>query len=143
MCSSDLASTWSARLRAFGTLDEITRSVRQVRNIEVLLSRADQVEAAARAIRPHLEPGLEVQAAPAELTVRFPTGKREEELAAVLAALVSAGIAVTQFREVQTDLEDAFMTVARQAEGEPGPAEPRPASAEPRRAVERPEGVTP
>jgi hypothetical protein len=26
---------------------------------------------------------------------------------------VSAGLGVTQFREVQTDLEEAFMTVAR------------------------------
>src|SRR5262245_7051815 len=39
------------RLRAFGTLDEITRSVRQVRTIEVLLGRAEQVEAAAQTIR--------------------------------------------------------------------------------------------
>ena len=37
--------------------------------------------------------------------------KREEELASVLTALVSAAVAVTQFREVQTDLEDAFMIV--------------------------------
>src|SRR5439155_19323401 len=32
------------RLRAFGTLDEITRSVRQVRTIEVLLARDDQID---------------------------------------------------------------------------------------------------
>jgi ABC-2 type transport system ATP-binding protein len=48
--------------------------------------------------------------------VRFQTWEREDELAGVLTALVAAPVAVTQFREVQTDLEDAFMTVARQAE---------------------------
>jgi ABC-2 type transport system ATP-binding protein len=104
------------RLRAFGTLDEITRSVRQVRNIEVLLTRADQVDRAAGVIRAGIEPGMEVSASAAESTVRFQTGKREEELAGVLTALVSASVAVAQFREVQTDLEDAFMTVAKQAE---------------------------
>ena len=30
-----------------------------------------------------------------------------------LAALVAGGLGVTQFREVQTDLEEAFMTVAQ------------------------------
>jgi ABC-2 type transport system ATP-binding protein len=104
------------RLRAFGTLDEITRNIRQVRTIEVLLTRADQIDLAVRLIRAAIEPGMEIAAAPAESTVRFQTGKREEELAGVLTTLISAAVAVTQFREVQTDLEDAFMTVARQAE---------------------------
>ena len=43
-------------------------------------------------------------------------GKREEELAGVLAALVAAPVTVAQFRELQTDLEDAFMTLATQAQ---------------------------
>jgi ABC-2 type transport system ATP-binding protein len=102
------------RLRAFGTLDEITRTVRQVRTIEVLLGAADRIDAAAQILRAWVEPGMEVTAAPAEGTVRFQTGRREEELAAVLTALVAAAVPVTQFREVQTDLEDAFMTIARQ-----------------------------
>jgi ABC-2 type transport system ATP-binding protein len=108
------------RLRAFGTLDEITRRVRQVRTIEVLLTHADQIDLAVRVIRAAIEPGMEVTDSPAECTVRFQTGKREEELASVLTALVSASVAVTQFREVQTDLEDAFMTVAKQAEDSGG-----------------------
>ncbi|MFO0841321.1 MAG: ABC transporter ATP-binding protein [Gemmataceae bacterium] len=106
------------RLRAYGTLDEITRSIRQVRTVEVLLARPDQIDLAQRVVRPVLEPGMEVTGSQAESTVRFQTGKREEELAGVLNALVSAGVAVTQFRELQTDLEDAFMTVAKQAENE-------------------------
>jgi ABC-2 type transport system ATP-binding protein len=56
-----------------------------------------------------------------EATVRFRTARQEEQLAPLLAALVAAGVGVTQFREVQTDLEEAFMTLARSDEtGTPG-----------------------
>jgi ABC-2 type transport system ATP-binding protein len=110
------------RLRAFGTLEEITRTVRQVRTVEALLAGAERIEEAARIVRDGAEPGLEVTTSPAEFTVRFQTRKREEELAGMLAALVAAGVPVTQFREVQTDLEDAFMTIARQAADETAPA---------------------
>jgi ABC-2 type transport system ATP-binding protein len=51
-----------------------------------------------------------------EATVRFRTAKQESELGDVLTRLVQAGIHVTQFREVQTDLEEAFMTFARATE---------------------------
>jgi ABC-2 type transport system ATP-binding protein len=111
-----VAIVTKGRLRAFGTLAEITRSVRQVRSVEVLLARVDQIDCAIAVIRSGIEPGMEVTGSPAESTVRFQSGKREEELAGVLTALVSANVAITQFREVQTDLEDAFMTVAKQAE---------------------------
>ncbi len=104
------------RLRAVGTLDEITHNVRQVRTIEVLLARSEQVDIATQVIRAGIEGGMDVIASSAESTVRFQTGKREEDLAGVLTALISAGITVTQYREVQTDLEDAFMTVAKQAD---------------------------
>jgi hypothetical protein len=36
----------------------------------------------------------------------------------MLAALISSGLDVVQFREVQTDLEEAFLTVARSEEGD-------------------------
>src|SRR5205814_6177707 len=112
---------------AFGTLEEITRSVRQVRSMEVLLARADQVDLAARVIRAGIEPEMAVTESPAECAVRFQTRKREEELAGVLSALVSAPVAVAQFREVQADLEDAFLTVAKQAEdGAAAPSPPQP-----------------
>ena len=111
-----IAIVTKGRLRAFGTLNEITRSIRQVRSVEVLLARPDQIERATEVIRSGIEPGMEVTGSATESTVRFQSGKREEELAGVLTALVSANVAITQFREVQTDLEDAFMTVAKQAE---------------------------
>jgi ABC-2 type transport system ATP-binding protein len=105
------------RLRAYGTLEEITRQLSQLRPMEVLLTDAGQIERVADLVRQHVEPGAEIISSPTEALVRFRTARREEELAGLLAALVTAGIGVTQFREVQTDLEEAFMTVAR-ADGE-------------------------
>jgi ABC-2 type transport system ATP-binding protein len=104
------------RLRAFGTLPEITRQLSQSRPMEVLLTRADQIDAVVDLVRRHLEDGAEVSASPAEAVVRFRTARSEEDLAALLTALVGAGLGVAQFREVQTDLEEAFMTVARSSE---------------------------
>jgi len=110
------------RLRAFGTLAEIGRQLSQQRTIEVLLARAEAVDRVAEVVRGFVEPGAEVTASAAESVVRFRTAKREEELAGLLAALVGAGLGVTQFREVQTDLEEAFMTVARSDEPQPAGA---------------------
>ena len=102
------------RLRAYGTLEEITRQLHQMRPMEVLLTVADPLERVVEIVRGHIEPDAEIQASPAEAAVRFRTAKSEEELAGLLAALVAANVGVTQFREVQTDLEEAFMTVARE-----------------------------
>ena len=101
------------RLRALGTLEEISRQLSPLRPMEVLLTDATQIERVAEVVRQHIEPGAEVTASATEAVVRFRTAKCEEELAGLLAALVAAGLGVTQFREVQTDLEEAFMTVAR------------------------------
>jgi ABC-2 type transport system ATP-binding protein len=101
------------RLRAFGTLEEISQQLHPMRPMEVLLTDAGQINRAAEVVARHIEPGAEVSPSAAEGVVRFRTGRREEELAGLLAALVAAGLGVAQFREVQTDLEEAFMTVAR------------------------------
>ena len=107
------------KLRAYGTLAEIGRQLSQLRTVEVLFTGDRDLDRARELIRPHLEPKAEVSTSAAEFAVRFRTAKADEELAGALAALVGAGLAVTQFREVQTDLEEAFMTVAR-ADDEPG-----------------------
>ena len=105
------------RLRALGTLEEISRQLSPLRPMEVLLTRAEQIGRAAEVVRQFIEPGAEVTSSEAEAVVRFRTAKREEELAGLLAALVGAGVGIAQFREVQTDLEEAFMTVARADKG--------------------------
>lgn len=104
------------RLQAFGSLEEITRQLTQLRTIEVLLAKPQDVDRAVGRIKSLIEPGNEVLGSLVESVVRFRTAKREEELAGILGALVGDGLGVTQFREVQTDLEEAFMTVARQSQ---------------------------
>ncbi len=102
------------RLRAFGTVQEIGRQVSQQRAVEAQFSSADAVGPAAAIIRQSIEPDAEVTEVPAEATVRFRTAKPEIEVGGVLSKLVSSGLLVTQFRELQTDLEDAFMSFATQ-----------------------------
>jgi ABC-2 type transport system ATP-binding protein len=101
------------RLRACGTLPEIARQLHQLRPMEILLAQADQIERVIELVRRHIEAGAEIIASPVEAVVRFRTARQENELAALLGALVAGGVGVTQFREVQTDLEEAFMTLAR------------------------------
>lgn len=101
------------KLRAFGTVEEIGRQVSQQRTIESHLASTEQVTTAAQIIRQSIETDANVVEVPAEATVRFRTARTESELGDVLARLIQSGIRVTQFREVQTDLEEAFMSFAR------------------------------
>jgi ABC-2 type transport system ATP-binding protein len=108
-----VAIVTNGKLRAFGTVEEIGHQVSQQRTMEVTLVAAEQVAAAAKAIRQLIEAGAEVVEAHAEATVRFRTARTEADLGEVLKRLIDGGIQVTQFREVQTDLEEAFMSFAR------------------------------
>jgi ABC-2 type transport system ATP-binding protein len=108
----------SGRLRALGTLEEITRQLSQRRLMEVLLTRAEQSERAIEQVRQHVEKEAEITFSPAEAAVRFSTARSEEDLAGLLSALVGAGVGVAQFREVQSDLEEAFMTLAQRKNDE-------------------------
>jgi ABC-2 type transport system ATP-binding protein len=110
------------KLRAFGTIEEIGRQISQRRTIEAHLTSADQLHAAAGIIREAIEPEADITEAVAEKAIRFRTAIPEAELGELLAQLVRQGIHVTQFREVQTDLEEAFMSFAR-------PDQPQPALA--------------
>ena len=121
------------KLRAFGTQEEVTRQLSPLRAMEVLLTGTNHIDQVVEVVRQHLEAGAEVQSSPAEAVVRFRTARREEDLAKMLAALISSGSDVTQFREVQTDLEEAFLTVARSEKndgvlGVPPAAKPTPAA---------------
>lgn len=100
----------NGKLCAYGTVEEIGRQVSQRRNVEVQLASADHTRKAAEVIRSSGDTESDLVESTAEATVRFCTVRPEEELADILANLVRAGVAVTQFREVQIDLEDAFMS---------------------------------
>jgi ABC-2 type transport system ATP-binding protein len=101
------------RLRAYGTLEEIARQLSPLRTLEVQLIQSADIDRAVELIRRHVEEGVEIIPSAAESVVRFRTALADEALAKLLAALVSAGLGVAQFREEQTDLEEAFLTVAK------------------------------
>ncbi len=106
------------KLRAFGPLDEITRTVSQRRTIEVQLPAADQIESTVAELRRALPEGLEPTGSAAEAIVRFPFEGTEDELGGLLGRLVGAGIRVTQFRELGADLEDAFLSITKNGDDE-------------------------
>jgi ABC-2 type transport system ATP-binding protein len=106
------------KLRASGTIEEIGRQISQRRTVEAQITSAEQLGDAAGILRTSLEPGAEIIESPAERAIRFRTAVSEDALGALLAELVRGGVRVTQFREVQTDLEEAFMTFARQNQDE-------------------------
>ncbi len=101
------------KLRAFGTVEEIGRQVSQKRTIEAQLVLAEQIAAASKIIRRTIEEGAELTESLEESAIRFRTALPEAQLGDLLSELVRGGIRVTQFRELQTDLEEAFLSFAR------------------------------
>jgi ABC-2 type transport system ATP-binding protein len=108
-----VAIVTNGQLRAFGAIEEIGSMISQQRTIEAQLVSASQLEVAARVIRKSIEPDAEVIESPAEAIVRFRTAHPEEYLAQVLRRLIEVDVHVSQFREIQTDLEEAFMSFTR------------------------------
>jgi hypothetical protein len=94
-------------------VEDIVRQVTPERLIEVQLTSEEQLSQAATVIGPLLEEGMSVTTSPTEAMVRFRTRKPEEALGQVLTTLIHSGIRVSQFREVQGDLEDTFLTLTR------------------------------
>jgi len=104
-------------LRAFGTLDQIMQAIRQRRTFEVQLVEGGKAEEVAAAVTTGLDESEQrsVVAHEAEAVVRFQTSRSDADLAELLGGLVRANLGVAQFREVPTDLEDAFLTVTRES----------------------------
>jgi ABC-2 type transport system ATP-binding protein len=115
------------RLRAFGTLTEIMRQIRQRRLIEVHLADGEQLETARQLVADALPDASEseISMSHEEGLLRFATKLVDRELSAILARLVDGGVPVSQFREVTTDLEDAFLSVT----GKDAPKQPIPIAA--------------
>lgn len=114
------------KLRALGTVDEISRMVSQERTIEVQLANWDQLGRGAEIAVAHLESGAAVAQVHGEGALRFRTTLPEAQLADLLGALIQGGVKVSQFRELQTDLEEAFMSFAKLDDKRPLPAPPPP-----------------
>ena len=100
------------KLQAFGALDDVMSRLCPQRSYEVQLPSSEQLSRASEVLRGILQTSEPVTISQAECVLRFPTARTEVELAGVLAQLVTSGIVVSQFREVTSDLEDAFLSVA-------------------------------
>jgi ABC-2 type transport system ATP-binding protein len=111
-----LAIITHGKLRAFGTLPEIMRTVRQRRSVEVQLVDVQQLARAEEIVKSLLEADANVHSSATEVVVRFETSQEESRMAEVLSALVRAEIKISQFRELQADLEDTFLSITRQSE---------------------------
>ena len=109
-----VAIVTAGKLRAFGTVDEVMSSLCPQRNYEIQLASASHVAQAEKVLGQLLLDSEPLTSSPAELTLRFPTVRTEPELAELLNQLVAAKLPVTQFRELTSDLEDAFLSVAGQ-----------------------------
>ncbi|MCA9050953.1 MAG: ABC transporter ATP-binding protein [Planctomycetaceae bacterium] len=102
------------QLKAFGTLQDVTRRLTQMRTMEAELVDSSRVADVAAVITSALEAGSDVTTSETESVVRFRTSAGDEQLADLLRRLISSGEQVTQFREVVGDLEEVFMTVTKQ-----------------------------
>jgi ABC-2 type transport system ATP-binding protein len=107
-----VAIVTAGQLRAFGSVDEVMSKLCPQRNFEIQVAGAEHVQVAEGILRDVLLDTEPLTSSPAELTLRFPTVRTEVELAELLQKLVSAKLPVTQFRELTSDLEDAFLSVA-------------------------------
>ncbi len=106
------------KLRAFGTLPEVTRELSQKQTIEIQLLTSENMQAIADKATQFLGPDAEITVSAAESIVRCRTAANEEKLAQLLQKLISEGHRVAQFREVAGDLEEAFVSAARVADAE-------------------------
>lgn len=107
-----VAIVTAGQLRAFGSVDDVMSKLCPQRNFEIQVASHEHVEAAEKLLRGMLLESEPLTSSPAELTLRFPTVRTELELAGLLEKLVAAKLSVTQFRELTSDLEDAFLSVA-------------------------------
>jgi len=107
-----VAIVTAGKLRAFGSQEEVMGRLCPQRNFEIQLAPDESLDGAGNTLSSLLQNSEAVSVSDAERTLRFPTTRSESELSDVLRQMVQAGVKVTQFREVTSDLEDAFLTVA-------------------------------
>lgn len=106
------------KLRAFGTLQEVTRELSQLRTIEIQFLSSSGLPQIGDKLRKILEPTAEITVSEAESIIRCRSSASDDAMADVLRQMVIAGDKISQFREVAGDLEEAFISAARVAEAE-------------------------
>jgi ABC-2 type transport system ATP-binding protein len=113
---NQVAIITNGKLRAFGPLSEIMNEVSQLRQVEVQLGRSDQIEQTISMIQESLPNSEGIVGSEAEQMVRFQSSADDDQLGDLLTRLITNGVRVNQFRELQADLEDAFLSVTQQSE---------------------------
>lgn len=119
-----VAMITKGKLRAFGTVDNIMSEIQQRRTFEIQLLGEERVDSVTESVQRWLadhsahERGGNAEASGAitERMVRFSTSLADDEVAPLLTHLVQQGEGISQFREVTTDLEDAFLFVANEGD---------------------------
>lgn len=102
------------KLRALGSLEQILQQVNQRRRFEVQLPPGDDPAVAEAALQTRLgDEGASLRSSPAESIVRFESALPDAAVSDLLTSLVHANVRVAQFRELQADLEDAFLSVTQ------------------------------
>lgn len=105
------------KLRACGTLADVTKQLSQERTVEVLLLNSEACSQAAAVCKNAL-PEANVTISETEQIVRLRTKADEQQLSLLLGQLVSAAVPVSQLREVAGDLEEAFLSATQLAEAD-------------------------
>ncbi|HLL87665.1 MAG TPA: ABC transporter ATP-binding protein [Tepidisphaeraceae bacterium] len=105
----------SGNLAAIGPVQEIMRTVRQKRLMQINVLKFANVAREVLATAPGEWSPVEDDAAGAgdEKTLRYESTADEQQLAQTLLALLKRGIPVTNFSEVPADLEDVFMSLTK------------------------------
>jgi len=109
-----VAIVTAGKLRAFGTVDDVMSQLCPQRNFEVQLVHETDLARASNILASKLTDSEPITLSQKERVLRFPTVRSELELAGILQSLVESKIPVAQYREVASDLEDAFLSVANQ-----------------------------
>lgn len=103
------------KLRAFGSLDDIMKQVRSRRVMQVIMADRQQVATMAEHLTSALGVEAEIVTSEQEREIRFSTVLDDQSLAGLLRGATGQGLNVSQFYEVPIDLEDAFLSVTKEA----------------------------
>ena len=106
------------KLRAFGSLQEVTSQLSQQRTIEAQFTSSENLKAAAERIKAAIEKDAEITVSETESIIRFRTDSDDTKLAGLLREMVTNGDNLAQFRELAGDLEEAFVSATKQANAE-------------------------
>ncbi|MFK8113829.1 MAG: ABC transporter ATP-binding protein [Rubripirellula sp.] len=125
ICDS-VAMITKGKLRAYGTVDEIMRDIHQLRTFEALLCDNSQQKSVSDSIKKWLSEheskekakSVKVSSVLAESVVRFTTSLNDQQISPLLSHLIEQGETIAQFREISSNLEDAFLSVAGAGESQ-------------------------